>query len=225
MDEFWWDNEKNEYRSILYDDGTFDYFMVGKNQAFLHYLFYFEAISDHKKISSIVNDYKANFRQLIVELKSYLPIIFYENNHSKLANDLIIDLCSIDNQRRDYPENSFTVIEHLTRGLMGVDVDASSNTFSTIPRLENNEDWAEMKNIALLSNKIAVRHYGMSKTIVTNESGGSINWSAHLPGLYGYLYVNGHKTACASKEKNGRPYSYTIVRLNEGDEATVSTDP
>ncbi|MBT8305708.1 MAG: hypothetical protein KJN85_02100 [Maribacter sp.] len=225
MDEFWWDNEKNEYRSILYDDGTFDYFMVGKNQAFLHYLFYFEAISDHKKISSIVNDYKANFRQLIVELKSYLPIIFYENNHSKLANDLIIDLCSIDNQRRDYPENSFTVIEHLTRGLMGVDVDASSNTFSTIPRLENNEDWAEMKNIALLSNKIAVRHFGKSKTIVTNESGETINWSAHLPGSYGYLYVNGHKTACTSKEKNGRPYSYTIVTLNEGDEATVSTNP
>ena len=199
--------------------------MVGNNQAFLHYLLYFEAISDHKKINGIVNNYKANFPMLIVELKSYLPILFYENNHPKLANDLIIDLCSIDNKRRDYPENSFTVIEHLTRGLMGVDVNAVSNTFSTFPRLEHNEDWAEMKNIPLLSNKITVRHQGMSRTIVTNESGETIKWSAQLPGSHRFLYVNGRKTACTSKENHGRPYSYAMVTLNEGEEITVAIRP
>ena len=49
LDEFWWDNEKKEYRSILYEDESFDYFMVGSNQAFLHYLLYFEAISENQK--------------------------------------------------------------------------------------------------------------------------------------------------------------------------------
>ncbi len=225
LDEFWWDSEKKEYRSILYEDETFDYFMVGNNQAFLHYLLYFEAISDNQKINSIASNYEANYQQLIVELKSYLPIIFYENDQYELANNMIIDLCSIDNKRRDYPENSFTIIEHLTRGLMGVNVHASSNTFSTLPRIEENEDWAEMNNIPLLSNKISVKHYGKSKTIVTNVSGESINWSAKLPGSHEFLYINGTKTVCSSKDNNGRPYSYSIIGLNKGDEVTVSIRP
>ncbi|MFT6807315.1 MAG: hypothetical protein ACJA01_000535 [Saprospiraceae bacterium] len=222
LDEFWWDNERQEYRSILYEDETFDYFMVGSNQAFLHYLLYFDAISDHQNISDIVTKYEANFPQLIVELKSYLPIIFYENGQSELANDMIIKLCSVDNQRRDYPEISFTVIEHLTRGLMGVEVNARSNTFSTLSRIGKKEDWAEMNNIPLLSNKITVKHYGMSKTTVTNVSGESIKWTAQLSGSHEFLYINGKKTVCSSKDNNGRPYSYSIITLNKGDEVTVS---
>ena len=224
LDEFWWDDDKNEYRSILYEDETFDYFMVGTNQAFLHYLLYFEAISDHQKIKSIVNKYELNFGQLIVELKSYLPIIFYENGHHEQANNMIVDLCSIENQRRDYPENSYAVIADLTRGLMGVDVNAISNTFSTLPRLEE-EDWAEMRNIPLLSNKVTVKHYGKSKTTVTNVSGESVKWSAQLQGSHENLYVNGKKISSDVKDKNGQPYSYFVITLNKGDEVTVSVNP
>ncbi len=225
LDDFWWDSEKKEYRSILYEDETFDYFMVGKNQAFLHYLLYFEAVADNDKIKNIISKYEVNFQQLIVELKSYLPILFYENGHYELATNMIIGLCNITNQRRDYPENSFTVIEHLTRGLMGVDVNAMTNTFSTLSRLEDKEDWAELKNIPLLSNKITVRHYGKSKTIATNVSGESIKWSAQLPGSHEFLYINGRKTVCSSKDTKGLPYSHSLTMLNKGDEVTVSIEP
>lgn len=225
MDEFWWDAEKNEYRSILYEDESFDYFMVGSNQAFLHYLLYYEAITDDEKIKSIARKYEENFSRLIVELKSYLPIIFYENGQHELANDMIINLCSIDNHRRDYPENSFTVIEHLTRGLMGVEVNASSNTFSTLSRLEENQEWAELKSIPLLSNKITVKHYGKAKTIVTNESGQSVKWAAQIPGAHEFLYINGQKTNAYSKNNNGHTYSYTLIPLKKGEEITVSSIP
>jgi len=225
LDEFWWDNEKKEYRSILYEDESFDYFMVGSNQAFLHYLLYFEAISENQKIKSIVSKYEANYQSLIVELKSYLPIIFYENGQHELANEMIINLCSIDNNRRDYPENSFTVIEHLTRGLMGVNVNAIENTFSTLSRLTDNRDWAEMNNIPLLSNEITVKHYGTSKTIVTNLSGESIKWNAQFSGTHEFLYINGNKTVCYSHDNNGSPYSYSLITLQKGDEATASISP
>ena len=86
-----------------------------------------------KSLEYIVDQYQANFDKLIVELKSYLPIIFYENGRSKLANAMIVDLCSPENPRRDYPENSFTVIEHLARGLMGINVDGGiPNVFDPI---------------------------------------------------------------------------------------------
>lgn len=225
LDSFWWDPEKREYRSIAYADGTYDYFWVGEQQAFLHYLFYFDAISDDAKIMKIVEDYEANFNRLIVELKSYLPIIFYENGKSKIADQMIIDLCSPENQRRDYPENSFTVIEHITRGLMGINVDAPSNTFSTVSRMADGAAWAEMKHIPLLSNQIGVKHFGRSKTTAINESGGSINWTAKIPGIHSYLYIDGRKTACKKVGTGRQPYSYLTLTLKEGDSATVSISP
>ena len=225
LDEFWWDPKKQAFRSILYEDGAFDYFMVGKDQAFLHYLYYFEAISADEKFKSIVEEYAANYPKLIVELKSYLPIIFYENGLSELANQMIIDLCSMENKRRDYPENSFTVIEHLTRGLMGINVAAATNTFSTFPRLEKEENWVEMKNIPLLSNLVTVKHFGNAKTKVTNVSGNPIKWSAGIPGTYEFLYINGRKTKCMAGAHNRQPYVYTIIEVKEGEEVTVSVTP
>ena len=38
LNDFWWDKAKQEYRSVQYADQSFDYFMVGNDQAFLHYL-------------------------------------------------------------------------------------------------------------------------------------------------------------------------------------------
>lgn len=223
LDEFWWDDTRKEYRTILYEDESFDHFMVGDDQAFLHYLIYFEALTDEKKIKKVVEKYEANFHKLIVELKSYLPIIFYENGKSDLANKMIIDLCSINNHRRDYPENSYTVIEHMTRGLMGVNVNAESNSFSTISRLTEDEEWAELTNIPLLNNKISVKHSGLTKSTASNESGKSVNWIAQFQGSYEHLYINGAKTKCNTATKNGIIYSYHNISLNKEAKAIVTT--
>ena len=193
LNDFWWDSKQNSFRSIWYEDGTFDNFMVGNNQAFLHYLLYFDALQNPDKVKTVKDEYVKNFDKLIVELKSYLPIIFYENGQTALANQMIIDLCAPQNQRRDYPENSFTVIEHLTRGLMGIDTDAESNTFSTLSRLESQKDWGQMKNIPILSNKISITHEGNLKTVATNQKGPLIQWIAEIPGRHEYLYVNNVK--------------------------------
>lgn len=224
LDEFWWDTEKQEYRSIQYADNTFDYFMVEDNQAYLHYLLYYNAINDQAKIKKLTEDYRANFQKLIVELKSYLPIIFYENGYTNLASKMIVDLCSTENKRRDYPENSFTIIEHITRGLMGIDVDASSNSISTISRFATENDWAEMNDIPVLSNQISVKHVGNTKTIFTNQAGASLTWSARMPGTHAFLFVNGKKKKCAQGSDHGRPYSYCNVGVKEGNSVTVSVN-
>lgn len=225
LDEFWWDADKNTFRSILYEGGEFDYFMVGEDQAFLHYLLYFNVLSDADRIDGLVNDYADNYTKLIVELKSYLPIIFYENGKSGIANQMIIDLCSIDNKRRDYPENSFTIIEHLTRGLMGIQVDATSNTFSSLSRTEDQEDWIEMEQVPLLSNKINIKHEGHSKSTAINTEGLSVHWSAQFLGNHKFLYVNGVKTKTEQTISNGKLSSYCKVQLLEGEQSIVSIRP
>jgi len=225
LDTFWWDSERREYRSIEYDDGTFDYFMVGHNQAFLHYLLYFDVVSDPGKKATIVSQYASNYDSLIVELKSYLPIIFYEDGRSGKATDMILELCNANNQRRDYPEISFTVIEHLTRGLMGINAHAPDNSFSTLSRLESDEEWAEMKHIPLLSNIISVKHEGLHKTTVANEKGKSVKWTAKMPGHHHFLYIDGRKTECAVEASGIPTYSYVAVKLGRGEEVTVSVNP
>lgn len=222
LDDFWWDSAAQAYRSILYADQTFDHFMVGDDQAFLHYLFYFDINLDEQKSNNLVDQYEANFEKLIVELKSYLPIIFYEHGRSQLADQMIIDLCSVQNKRRDYPENSFTVIEHLTRGLMGIDVDATAHMFSTLSRVASEKDWAEISNVPFLSNKVTVKHFGTTKTQVSNVSGGVVKWSARIAGTHPFLNVDGRKSKCFIGGINENPYSYVIVELRQGQEATVS---
>ena len=199
--------------------------MVGENQAFLHYLIYFDVVTDAEKLEKIVRDYDTNFDKLIVELKSYLPIIFYENNFTQKANQMIIELCSEENLRRDYPENSFTVIEHLTRGLMGVEPNATSNTFSTLSRLESENDWAEIMNVPLLANQVTVRHDGHGQTTATNESGPLVKWSARIQGVHEYLFVNGKKTKSILEKGAQNRYSYCTLELKQGEKVTVALAP
>lgn len=225
LEDFWWDDEKQEYRSILYADNTFDYFMVGEDQAFLHYLYYFDVISDQDKVKVIIDSYRDNFDKLIVELKSYLPIMFYENGDIAMANNMIIDLCSLKNKRREYPENSFTVIEHLTRGLMGLNVNAESNTFSTLSRVENSNEWARMKNVPILYNKIEIEHIGLNKSKAINLIGKNILWDARIPGTFDSLYQNGTKKKSQQGIEHGLPFSYLVVDLTSGLEVVVSVDP
>jgi hypothetical protein len=219
FDEFWWDKDKNVYRSIFYTDDTFDYFMVGENQAFLHYALYFDVISDAQKKASLIEKYASNYGKLIVELKSYLPIIFYENGLSDIATNMVKELCNEENKRRDYPENSFTIIEDFTRGLMGINADASKNTISTISRLSSTADWAEMKNIPIFSNTISVKHIGDTKTIFTNLNGQTLNWKAQIPGTHKFLFVNGKQTECSTDAG----YSFCIIQVKEGQEIVVAT--
>jgi len=156
---------------------------------------------------------------LIVELKSYLPIIFYENGRSDIANKMIVELCSPENKRRDYPENSFTVVEHITRGLMGIEADAANKTITTFSRLENEDDWAEIDYIPILGTQISVKHRGHSETTFTNHGNTDIIWNVRMKKGGPVFKVDGKKTQAFFTE-NGC-FSYTSVKVQAGKSITV----
>ncbi|OOG73055.1 hypothetical protein [Algoriphagus sp. A40] len=224
LEKFWWDSQRKEYRSIQYEDGSFDYFMVEDNQAYLHYLLYFGAIHDQSRIQKLTDAYLASYPKLIVELKSYLPIIFYENGYSKAANEMLVDLCSPENARRDYPENSYTVIEHVARGLMGIEPDAATQTVTTLPRLASASDWAELKEVPVLSGQISVKHEGLKKTTLTNLGANPIQWSAGIPGDHAFLWINGAKVQSQKAQDHGRTYSFVLTEVKAGEQVTVLAD-
>lgn len=223
LEKFWWDVEKGEYRSIQYEDKSFDYFMVEDNQAYLHYLLYYGVVADQDRVQQLADAYRDNYQKLIVELKSYLPIIFYQNGYSQLASQMLVDLCNPENKRRDYPENSFTVIEHVARGLMGIEPDAASQTIFTLPRLASNSDWAELKEVPVLSGKISVKHEGMGKTTLTNLGQNTIRWRAGVPGDHSFLWINGMKVQCQKAQDHGRNYSFVLTDVKAGENVAVLT--
>jgi hypothetical protein len=221
LNDFWWDSNKGKYRSILYADNTFDYFMVGRDLAFSHYILYYNSISDPVKIKSLVDDYVENYNKLIVELKSYLPIIFYENGRSDIANKMLVELCSPENKRRDYPENSYTVIEHFTRGLMGIEADVATNSITTLSRIESQNDWGKISNVPILGTSISVKHKGNTKTTFTNNGTSTIVWNVRIQGKHTHLFVNGKKLAATISDDGS--FSFISLTVNSREEVTVST--
>jgi len=220
LDNFWWDENKRQYRSILYEDGTFDHFFVGNNQAFLHYLLYFNAIDDKKKIQIIIDDYADHYEKLIVELKSYLPILFYKHNLPEQANTMIVELCNEKNNRRTYPENSFTIIEHIVRGLMGIDANATENIITTIPLMGSSLEWAEINNLPVLSNIISLKHTGTHQTRIMCYKGPVFKWRAEFHSNFEYCLVNGKKTVM---QKNiFKSSSFCEIMVSPNDTITIS---
>jgi hypothetical protein len=222
LNDFWYDKNRNEFKSVQYIDQSFDYFMVGEDQAFLHYLLYFDALDNQKKIASLAKHYAQNYDKLIVELKTYIPIIFYENGYSSLATKMIIDLCAPENKRRDYPENSFTIMEHITRGLMGVEPDAVSQIITTLSRLNSENDWAEIAELPVFENSIAVKHNGNTSTEFKNITGSVLTWKACFLGKYKYLYVNNIRQKSQVAKHRGITFSYITIDAKKGEDSTVS---
>lgn len=222
LEEFWWDADKDAYRSIWYADNSYDHFMVGENQAYLHYALYFDALEDSSRIKAIVDQYATNYNELITELKSYLPQLFYEHGKSAIASQLVVAMCSPSNKRRDYPENSFTVIEDITRGYMGIDPNAVDRTISTLSRLESPTDWAELSRVPVLGSRITVRHNGQVSSSIENLGSQPITWRACFYGRYAEIEVNGRAQPAVLRKHKGFDISTVDITILPGK--TVSAD-
>lgn len=222
LEEFWYDHTRAEYKSILYADKSFDYFSVGADQAYLHYLLYFGVVEDSTRIRKIMHHYADQQKNLIVELKSYLPILFYEHGQTALANRMIVELCSPSNPRRDYPENAFTVIEHITRGLMGIEPDATTGVISTLSRLEAPVEWVELSNIPALGRRVSVTHNGDVSSSLTNQGTQPVVWQASFYGSYPTIKINGRPKTATVTRRDGREVSMVKVPVPPG--ATLVAD-
>lgn len=224
LSEFWWDTDQGEFRSIWYADNTFDHFMVGDNQAYLHYALYFDALEDSSRAHAIIGRYAENHNELITELKSYLPQLFYEYGKFSLANQLIVSLCSPSNKRRDYPENAFTVIEDITRGYMGIEPNAADQSISTLSRLESPTDWAELARVPALGTRITVRHNGQVSSSIENLGTQPLTWRACFYGDYEMLEVNGKRVNCSRGSSHGLRISWVDVTVPAKKAYSVSVD-
>jgi len=136
--------------------------------------------------------------------------------------------------RREYPEVSFSWVGAFVNGLMGITLEAPSpadawskgywvdKVVRTLPGLGTKVGWAELRNLPVRANEIAVRHDGVRKTTMTNQSGPAFLWQATFAGSHETLLVNGQPMkALVEPWTLGRTVSSVRVTLGAGGAVTV----
>ena len=125
------------------------------------------------------------------------------------------ELCHENNKRRDYPEISFTVIEHVSRGLMGIDV--NPNYIETMSRLEKDQKWASVDGVSIKGTMVGVKHFGKKKTVVENQGQKKLDFKIKFEGNHNNIEVNEQNLNATTEVENGKTISYVLVSIEPSE--------
>jgi hypothetical protein len=214
--EEWWDPERHRYYTSLHTDGRFG---SGPSRYLLT-----------TRIGQIEGRFEQTLKDLVeiedinIESLSYFPQMFYEYDQNEVAYEIIMDLSSPDEERREYPEVSYSVVEAMVRGMAGLEADAATKTVNTMPRLGRETNWIEFSNIPLFENKITLRHDGNYSTVLENQEGVDLKWKAIFPGIFDVLIVDGQSVpAKQGVTLSGLGTSCVDVVLKAGQSIRITT--
>ncbi|NUU59834.1 hypothetical protein [Paenibacillus agri] len=214
----WWNEGKDRFYGAMLQDRSF----VKVYHAEGNFLpLYYGSIGNREKLNKALEDVKIN-RVANVEGKTYLPDIFYRYGENEEAFKELKELVDPSLDRRDYPEVSYCVVGSVAAGLMGIAGDGAS-VISTLPRLAQSLEWAELGDVPILDRTITVKHKGNTESAVTLQAGKPFVWKAAFPGHVDTLYYNG-KGVAAKQETTvgGEQVSYITVDIAEGETHVVS---
>lgn len=160
--------------------------------------------------------------------------ILYRYGQSDEAYARMLDVAFGPTSRREYPETSYTWVGALVNGTMGINVEAPApldawikgywveKIVRTLPGLGSKIAWAELDHLPIRANEVAVRHEGVTKTVMTNLAGPAFIWQACFAGNFEHLLVNG-RAMKATQEPGplGTVISSVRVTLGAGGAVTV----
>lgn len=184
IDEQWWDDERQSFKTFLMDDGAFK-FAENKSVLFYH------LTEDSIKWQPTLQDLQQKVREVNIETASHLPEVFFQYGEHEAAYETLLYLCNENTERREYPEVSFSVVGSVATGLMGMKPNVRTNSIMTVSRLSDNDAWVELLNVPVFQNKVNLRHVGLSKSILTNKEGEVFTWNAFFPGRHKTINVDG----------------------------------
>ena len=188
---------------------------------------YFNAAKDPAHIRGAL-DYVASptyWKQINIEEESYIPITLFRYGRSEVAYKVLADLSNPQKKRREYPEVSYSVIEAIVSGVMGIALGHSDDNFdvSTLSRLPADSDHATLTSVSLRNNQLNVTHTGTSTTRLKNNSGPALRWRAEFPGISPYLSIDGKRIAAEhAVTAEGVPISWADVGVPPGAAIVVS---
>jgi hypothetical protein len=165
------------------------------------------------------------WQHINIEEESYVPLTLFRYGRNDAAYQVLADLSSPQKARREYPEVSYSVIEALVSGAMGVQAAHKDDAFDvlTLSRLQSDHDRATLSGLSIRRNQLDITHTGRSSTRLKNMSGPPVRWRAAFPGVVSRLHVDGTTVAANhSTSAGGAIVSWTDVTVPSGTTRVVS---
>lgn len=185
---------------------------------------YFGAAKDPAHVQGALN-YVASpgyWKQINIEEESYIPLTLFRYGRSETAYQVLANISSPQKPRREYPEVSYSVIEAIVSGVMGLSPGSEKDAFdvSTLSRLPADTDHATLTDVAMKENKIDVIHTGHSMTSLNNKSGKVLRWRAEFLGTFENLRVEG-KNVVAKHSLTDEGIAVSWAQVNVAPSTTV----
>jgi hypothetical protein len=215
-----WSKTQNHYLGTIRADLT----GTGSGDALV---LYFNAAKSPAHIRGAL-DYLSSpqyWQHINIEEESYVPLTLFRYGRNDPAYQVLADLSSPQKARREYPEVSYSVIEALVSGVMGVQPAHKNDAFDvfTLSRLPTEHDRATLSAVSIKQNQLDITHTGRSSTRLKNMSGPPVRWRAAFPGASSRLHVDGTTVAANhSISAGGTAISWTDVTVPPGATRVVS---
>lgn len=188
------------------------------------FVLYFGAPKDPMHIRGALNYVSSPkyWKQINIEEESYVPLTLFRYGRNEIAYQVLADISGPQKSRREYPEVSYSVIEAIVSGVMGLSPGHANDEFdiSTLSRLPADTDHATLTSVAMKGNMIDVSHAGHSMTRLLNRSGKTLHWRAEFLGTLVNLRVDG-KNVAAKHLLNDQGIAISWVQVNVVPGATV----
>lgn len=194
-----WSQQEHHYFGTIHQNLTGS----GSGDAMLLYFGAIEDASHREAALSYVSspDY---WKNIGIEEESYLPLTLFRYGRTEAAYRVMADLSNPQKARREYPEVSYSVLEALVSGAMGVQPSHAHDSYDvlTMSQLPFENDTATLSRVSIKRNLLEVTHTGTTETKLTNVSGPTIRWRAAFRGNLSTLHLNGkivaaHQTTTA----------------------------
>lgn len=221
----WW-NSADRYFYAFYNK---QHQFVGQAGADLLYR---DAAERGQKTQSAIETLLATMKSQpadAVEARSHYAEILYRYGSPEAAYKQMTALTQSNQQRREYPEVSYSVIGALVMGLMGICVEPifpfehsnASNALRfaivTLPRLTSSSPAAELHHLPAQNTSISVRHQGNQSTTLTNHGRSAVQWKASFHGRCEAIHIGRKPLRPRISTSNaGRVLSSALVEVSPG---------
>jgi hypothetical protein len=175
-----WSRSQNHYLSTFRSDLTGS----GSGDALV---LYFGAAKNPAHIRGAL-DYLSSphyWKHINIEEESYVPLTLYRYDRNDAAFQVLADISSPQKARREYPEVSYSVIEALVSGVMGLEPAKQNEPFDvlTLSHLPDNRDRATLSAVSIRKNHLDITHTG-KLTRLKNVSGPTVSWGPRFTGWH-----------------------------------------
>jgi hypothetical protein len=188
---------------------------------------YFGAAEDPAHVRSALDYISAPsyWSHIGIEEESYLPLTLFRYGRSAAAYQVLADISSPHKERREYPEVSYSVIEAMVSGVMGLEPAHTHDSFDvrTLSRLPGDTESATLSSLSIRKNRVDVTHTGRSSTRLKNVSGPALRWRATFAATVSTLQVNGRAVPARQTVLPGnQAISWADVTVPPGSTVVVS---